>query len=82
MMGFQQTVIRFENDKGQKVREVVHHTKSEIKEGNFFGRDCLVFFSQIDGARNILDKRNIIEMFVEEEDMKYGTMTRVRDIEI
>ena len=82
MSGFRQTVIRFEDDKGRKVREVVKHSEPEIKKFSIFGKDAISFKSQIDGSKWILHTELIIEMFIEEEDPKYGTMSKVETLKI
>lgn len=81
-MGFRQTVIRFENDKGKVVREVVHHTQNEIKKISIFGKEAITFKSQRDGSKWIMHTDLIVEMFIEEENPKYGTMNRIETLEV
>lgn len=81
-MGFKQTVIRFEDDKGKVAREVVHHTQNEIKKMDIFGKEAITFKSQRDGTKWIIHTELVVEIFIEEENPKYGTMQRIETLEV
>ena len=79
-MAFTQTVVRFENDKGRRVREVVKHSEPEIKHFEIFNKPAITFKAQSDGAKWMIHTDMVIEVFIEEEDPKYGTFKKVRNI--
>ena len=58
------------------------NTKNEIKKLSIFGKEAITFKSQRDGSEWIMHTDLIVEMFIEEENPKYGTMNRIETLEV
>jgi hypothetical protein len=80
-MGFQQTVIRHKTESGKTARRIVRYG-TDIKVGNLLGYPQVIFQDQEDGSVNSVSLSLVLEVFVEEEDPKYGTFHKVRTVEI
>ena len=81
LAGFRQTVIRYRDEGGKKTRKVVRYG-TEIRVGELLGVPAVVFEDQEDGTINAVSKSLVVEAFVEEENPKYGTFSRIETVEL